>query len=304
MTDVVGIIGIGNMGSPLSENLIKAGFRTIGVDPDPARMERFVSLGGEAAPSPAKVASLVDIVILSLPSLSALEAVIHGPGGLLSEPRPGVIVIESGTFPLGAKLTARDALADVGMEMLDCTVSGTGAQARNRDIVLYTSGPEQALARCRPIFDAVARQAPRVGDFGAGSMMKFVSNLLVSVHTVAAAEALTLAARCGLDPAEALKLITSGAGNSRILELRGPMMVSGDYDQGSSTLDSLAKDTEIILSFAGDHSCPVPMLATAATFFRSAMSQNFDHLDPAVVREVMGALAGLEGSSLQGRSHQ
>jgi L-threonate 2-dehydrogenase len=219
---------------------------------------------------------------------------------LLSVPRRDVIVVESGTFPVAAKVAARDALAEAGMEMLDCTVSGTGAQARNRDIVLYTSGPESTLDRCRPVFEAVARDFPRVGDFGAGSVMKFVSNLLVSIHTVAAAEAMTLAAKAGLDPAEALRLITAGSGNSRILELRGPMMVSGDYDQGSSTLESLAKDTEIIVSFAGDHSCPVPMLATATTFFRSAMSHGLDQLDPAVVREVMGKLAGLERPASEG----
>ena len=294
MSKAVGIIGIGNMGSALAESLIKAGFRTIGVDADPDRTSWFGSIGGEEAADPASVAAEAEVVILSLPSVSALEEVIHGSGGLLSAPRREVIVVESGTFPLAAKVAARAALAAAGMEMLDCTVSGTGAQARNRDIVLYTSGPAEALTRCQPVFEAIAREAPRVGEFGAGSVMKFVSNLLVSIHTVAAAEALTLATRAGLDQAAALQLVTSGSGNSRILELRGPMMVAGDYDQGSSTLDSLAKDTEIIVSFAGDHSCPVPMLATAATFFRSAMSQGFAQLDPAVVREVLGGLAGLE----------
>jgi 3-hydroxyisobutyrate dehydrogenase-like beta-hydroxyacid dehydrogenase len=290
----VGIIGIGNMGSAMAENLVKAGFRTIGVDTDPSRTNQLVSFGGEAAPDPASVAAEADVVILSLPSVSALQSVLHGEGGLLSRPRAGVICIESGTFPIVAKQEARAALATVGMELVDCTVSGTGAQARSKDIVLFTSGPEELLARCRPIFEAIAREAPRVGDFGAGSVMKFVSNLLVTVHTVAAAEALTLAARCGLDPQETLRLITSGSGNSRILELRGPMMVSGDYDQGSSSLDSLAKDTEIILGFAGEYACPVPMLATAAMFLRSATSQGLSRLDPAVVHEVLGAMAGLD----------
>jgi len=290
----VGIIGLGNMGGAMAGNLLAAGFRVVGLDIDQARLDQFVGKGGEAAPSPAKVAAETDIVILSLPNVPALEAVLAGPGGLLSEPRAGVICVESGTFPLAAKQSARLALAEVEMELLDCTVSGTGAQAQARDIVLYTSGPKEVLERCEAIFEAIARAHPRVGDFGAGSVMKFVSNLLVSAHTVAAAEALTLAARCGLDPAATLRLLTAGAGNSRMLEIRGPMMVTRDYDQGSSHLDSLAKDTEIILAFAGEHSCPVPMLATAATVFRAATSQHYSHLDPAVVREVLGSMAGLQ----------
>jgi L-threonate 2-dehydrogenase len=295
----VGIIGIGNMGSPLAESLLRAGRAVVGVDVDPEQMDWFTGAGGTAARHPADVVAAADIVILSLPSIEALNEVVHGPSGLLASPRPGVVIADTGTFPIPAKQAVRDALTAAGMEMLDCTVSGTGAQARNRDIVLYTSGPEEAVARCKAVFDIVARDAPRVGDFGAGSMMKFVANLLVTVNTVAAAEAITLAARCGLDPAEALRLISSGSGNSRILELRGPMMVARDYDHDSSTLESLAKDTEIILGFAGDHSCPVPMLATASTYLRSAMAQFPSHVDPAVVREVLGVMAGLE--PLEGR---
>lgn len=293
MGTAVGVIGLGNMGGAMAQNLLAQGFEVVGLDIDPERMTSFTAQGGKPATSPGEVTQEADIVILSLPSVAALEQVVHGPGGLVETGRPGVICVESGTFPLNAKVAAANALADRGIALLDCTVSGTGSQARDRDIVLYTSGPADLVASCEPVFEAISKAAPRVGDFGAGSTMKFVSNLLVAIHTVAAGEALTLAAKCGLDLGSALDLIAAGAGNSRMLEVRGPLMVAGDYDVASATLDTLTKDTEIILDFAEEQNCPAPMLSIAAVFLRAAAAQGHRDLDPAVVKEVLSALAGL-----------
>jgi 3-hydroxyisobutyrate dehydrogenase-like beta-hydroxyacid dehydrogenase len=304
MRSAVGVIGLGNMGGAIARNLLDAGFDVVGLDVDPARVEPFTRLGGKSATTPAQVTEQADIVILSLPNVAALEDVVHGLGGLAAEGRSGVICVETSTFPISAKTAAADALAARDIALLDCTVSGTGSQARERDIVLYTSGPPDLLERCRPVFEAVSKASPRVGDFGAGSIMKFVSNLLVAVHTVAAAEALTLAAKAGLDTEEALELISAGAGNSRMLEVRGPLMVAGDYDVGSATLDTLTKDSEIILGFASEQDCPTPLLSIAATFLRAAAGQGLNDLDPAVVREVLGALAGLPTSVDNKRSVQ
>ncbi len=289
----VGVIGLGNMGGAIAANLLASGFDVIGIDVDPERLAAILDRGGRTAPTPAEVAAEADIVILSLPNVAALQQVLHGPGGLAVEGRSGVICVETSTFPLPAKVAAKEALEARDIPLLDCTVSGTGSQARERDIVLYTSGPADLLEQCRPVFEAVSKASPRVGDFGAGSVMKFVSNLLVAIHTVAAAEALTLAAKAGLDTGMALEMLSAGAGNSRMLEVRGPLMVAGDYDVGSATLDTLTKDSEIILGFAAELDCPVPMLSNAATFLRAAAGQGLNELDPAVVREVLGSLAGL-----------
>lgn len=294
MGDSVGVIGLGNMGGAIARNLLAAGFDVIGIDIDTARVGPFAAAGGDVAETPAEVSRRADIVITSLPSVTALEQVVFGPGGLVAEGRPGIVCVETSTFPIPAKRAARDALAEKGITLLDCTVSGTGSQARQRDIVLYTSGPADAIERCRAVFEAVSKAAPRVGEFGAGSVMKFVSNLLVAVHTVAAAEALTLAAKSGLDMETALENISAGAGNSRMLEVRGPLMVAGDYDIGSATLDTLTKDSEIILDFATKQDCPLPLLSTAALYLRSAAAQGLNDQDPAVVREVLGSLAGLD----------
>lgn len=289
----VGVIGLGNMGGAIAANLLAAGFEVIGRDTDASRVDKFISLGGQTGESPADVSQQADTVILSLPSVEALAEVVNGPGGLATEGRQGVVCVETSTFPLAAKREAQTALASRDIVMLDCTVSGTGSQARDRDIVLYTSGPREELESCRAIFDAISKGAPRVGDFGAGSIMKFVSNLLVAVHTVAAAEALTLAASAGLDEKTALELIAAGAGQSRMLEVRGPLMVEHSYDVDSATLDTLTKDSEIIRSFADEQDCPVPLLSLASMFLRAASAQKRNDQDPAVVREVLGGLAGL-----------
>lgn len=293
MAHDVGVIGLGNMGGAMARNLLAAGFTVAGLDIDEKRMADFQSAGGTPADSPAAVTDEAEIVILSLPSVGALQAVLHGPGGIAVDGRAGVICVESGTFPLEAKTAAADALAARGIDLLDCTVSGTGSQAQERDIVLYASGPVDLVDRCGPVFEAISKSAPRVGDFGAGSIMKFVSNLLVTVHTVAAAEALTLASKCGLDEKAALDLIAAGAGQSRMLEVRGPLMVAGDYDVGSATVDTLGKDTEIILDFARQQNSPVPLLSIASMFLGAAAAQSLNDQDPAVVREVLGSLAGL-----------
>jgi L-threonate 2-dehydrogenase len=292
MASSVGVIGLGNMGGAIAQNLLLSGFDVVGIDPDPGRVEPFISAGGSVTATPAAVTERCEIVITSLPNVDALDQVVNGPGGLVAG-RSGVICVETSTFPIAAKTAARDALAEKGITLLDCTVSGTGSQARQRDIVLYASGPSDAIETCRPVFEAVSKAAPRVGDFGAGSVMKFVSNLLVAVHTVAAAEALTLAAKSGVDAATALENISVGAGNSRMLEVRGPLMVAGDYDIGSATLDTLTKDSEIILDFATKQDCPLPLLSTAALYLRSAAAHGLNEQDPAVVREVLGSLAGI-----------
>lgn len=293
VTTSVGVIGLGNMGGALAANLLDAGFEVVGIDLDPTRVASFTAKGGLAATSPADVAAKADIVILSLPNVTALDQVLHGPGGLVTEGRSGVICVETSTFPLPAKVAAAAALAEKDIPLLDCTVSGTGSQAQKRDIVLYTSGPAELLERCRPVFEAVSKASPRVGDFGAGSIMKFVSNLLVAVHTVAAAEALTLAAKAGIDTGTALEMLSAGAGNSRMLEVRGPLMVEHDYDVDSATVDTLTKDSSIILDFAAERDCPTPLLSIAANMLRAAAAQGRNELDPAVVREVFGDLAGM-----------
>ena len=284
--DVIGVIGVGKMGSAMAANLVAGGFRVVGFDVDPHQLDLFEADGGERCGSPAEVTEKADIVILSLPSAAALRQVISGEGGLIAAGRKGVICVETSTLPVKVKEEARLLLEDVGIHLLDCPLSGTGDMARRKDLVIYASGSADLLDKCRPVFEAVSRGYGRVGGFGDGSRMKLVSNLLVSVHTAAAAEALTLAAKCGLDRGLALELLCAGSGNSRMLEIRGPMMAAQQFPGGSSTVDVLSKDVEIIIGLADEVGCPAPLMGLTATLLAAARGQHLGASDPAVIATV------------------
>ncbi|HWG61940.1 MAG TPA: NAD(P)-dependent oxidoreductase [Streptosporangiaceae bacterium] len=286
----VGFIGLGVMGSAMSSHLLEAGYRVAGFDTDPARRAEHGDRGGQLAASPAEVAAQAGIIVTSLPSTGALNAVLTGADGLAWGPRPGPIVIETSTLDPQAKEEARAALAKRGGWLLDCPMSGTGAQARNKDLVAYLSGDDAAKAQALPVVAAMTRRVYDVGPFGNGSRMKIVANLLVTVHNLAAAEALLLAERAGLDPAAVLEAVGDGAGTSRMFEVRGPAMAAGDYSQPGIRASVFAKDIDIIARFAAGLSSPTPLFTVASAFYQAALDQGRGEEDTSCVHAVLKQL--------------
>jgi putative dehydrogenase len=289
---VAGFIGLGTMGSALSAHLLAAGWAVTGYDIDPSRLAAHAGRGGKAATSPAGIAAGADVVVTSLPTAQALLDVAAGEAGLASAARPGLVVIETSTLPLAVKRQARDALAGRGTVLLDCPLSGTGGQALAKNVVAYLSGPAQAKARAGPVLRAMTRAVHDVGDFGNGSAVKFVANLLVAIHNVAAAEALVLAERAGLDLAAVLTAVADGAGSSDMFEVRGPAMAAADYSGPGVTTTVFAKDLEIIAGFAKDTGTPTPLFALASSFYAAALAQGHAGDDTACVHAVLRSMAG------------
>ena len=289
---VAGFIGLGTMGSALSAHLLAAGWAVTGYDIDPSRLAAHAGRGGGAATSPAGTAAGADVVVTSLPTAQALHDVAAGEAGLASAARPGLVVIETSTLPLAVKRQARDALAGRGTVLLDCPLSGTGGQALNKDVVAYLSGPAQAKARARPVLSAMTRAVHDVGGFGNGSAVKFIANLLVAIHNVAAAEALVLAERAGLELAAVLTAVADGAGSSDMFEVRGPAMAAADYSGPGVTTTVFAKDLEIIAGFARDTGTPTPLFALASCFYAAALAQGHAGDDTACVHAVLRSMAG------------
>ncbi|HEX5320024.1 MAG TPA: NAD(P)-dependent oxidoreductase [Stellaceae bacterium] len=279
----VAVIGLGIMGSAFAGNLAAAGFAVQGFDTDPARPFRSTGSAAEAVRGCA-------VALTSLPSVAALEATVEA---LSAGPRRGLVVAETGTFPIEAKEAARQRLAAAGIALLDCPVSGTGAQAAVRDLAVFASGDEAAYLRCQPVFAAIARVSHYLGAFGNGSRMKFVANLLVAVHNAATAEAIVLGTKSGLDPHKILEVIASGAGNSRIFELRGPMMAAEHYRPASASTHIFQKDSAIIAAFARALGVDTPMLDAAAPLFDEADALGFGDDDVAAVHAVLARRAGL-----------
>lgn len=290
----VGIIGLGIMGTAVSINLIKAGYQIVGYDILEERLKTLEINGGFRKKSCREVAEQADVVITSLPGMDALKAVVHEKDGLLSARAKGLPVIETSTLTLRAKQEACTALESVGIDLLDCPVSGTGAQALVKDIVLYASGSPETYNRCLPLFDGFSRKTYYVGKFGMGTKMKLIANLLVTIHNVSAAEAFVLGMKAGLDPKLIHTAISDGGGSSRMFEVRGPLMVEGKYDEPTMKLDLHQKDIDIISDFAKELRCPTPLLSASAQIYTAALAKGMAKLDTGAVCAVLEEMAGFK----------
>jgi L-threonate 2-dehydrogenase len=286
----VGIVGLGIMGGAITRNLLSAGMAVRGYDIDQARFE-VLQPKGVAAKSAAEAAQGADVVLTSLPSIKALD---ETAASLLAAKAVGLVVAELSTLPIDAKEKARRALAAGGITLLDCPLSGTGAQAVTRDLAVYASGEGEAYERAEPVFRGFARATHYLGEFGNGSKMKFIANLLVAVHNVASAEAMVLGARAGLDPDTIVKVIASGAGTSRVFELRAPLMARSDYAP-TMKIDIWQKDMAIIADFARSLGVPVPTFGASAPVYDAAQAAGFGGEDTAAVAKVLAARAKAAG---------
>ena len=290
MGDAVGVIGLGNMGSAFSANLLRNGFDVVGFDLDEDRVAAFADLGGTRAESATAVGAAAQVVVTSLASSASLGAVAEALAQ--STPPPGAVVLEMGTLAIDAKQAMARRL-DGRFTVLDCPVSGTGTQAQAGDIAVYASGDPAAYERALPVMRGFSRAQYHVGEFGTGMQMKYIANLLVTIHNVAAAEALTLARRAGLDLETVLEVIGQGAGTSRMFEVRGPVMAAETYGESTANIEIYKKDLALINTFAADLDCPVPLLALSTQLYSAAMGQGRAKQDGAAVAAVLGDLAGL-----------
>ncbi len=286
----VGVIGLGIMGSAIARNCVAAGLPVIGYDIDAEACARLRQDGGAPAVSAGAVGSAADIVLTSLPSVVALEQTALA---LAAERRAGQIVCELSTLPTDAKQRTHDVLAKAGIVLLDCPLSGTGAQAVTGDLVVLASGDAAAVERARPVFAGFSRACHYVGAFGNGMKMKVVANLLVAIHNVASAEAMVLGMKAGLDPEEIVKVIGSGAGTSRVFELRAPLMAANLYAPPSMKCDIWQKDMAIIGAYATQLGVAAPLFAATVPIYNAAIAQGHGGEDTAAVCAVLEQMAGI-----------
>jgi 3-hydroxyisobutyrate dehydrogenase-like beta-hydroxyacid dehydrogenase len=284
----VGIVGLGIMGGAFAKNLKHAGWRVIGCDLSAARRRAAARNGVEIAASAADVAAKAPVVITSLPKPAALMDTARRIAAAKLKKKT---IVEMSTFAITDKEKARRVLSKAGHIMLDAPVSGTGAQAASGDLVFYASGNAAAVKRLTPMFEGFGRRVYDVGAFGNGSKMKFVANLLVAINNVAAAEAMVLGMKAGLAPQMILDLIKVGAGNSRIFELRAPMMVKGNYKNATMKIDVWDKDMRVIGDYVRKIRVPTPMFNASKPIYRKAMQSGFGAQDTAAVCAVMEKMA-------------
>lgn len=288
----VGQVGLGIMGGAFAKHLLAAKFDVMGFDPDKKASAALKARGGEPVKSAAAVARACNVIITSLPSIKAMEAAFFGKEGLAAGARKGTVVIEASTMPLEVKHDIRERCAAHGVTVLDCPISGTGAQAAAKDISVYASGDAAAVKRCEAVFKGFARSMHYCGEFGNGSKLKFIANLLVTIHNLSAAEAMVMGLKSGLDLNLVYKVIKDGAGTSRMFEVRGPLMIKNDYRAATMKCDVYQKDIDIIGDYAAANHIPVPLFEASKAYYAAALSQGMAKQDTGAVCAVLERMAG------------
>jgi 3-hydroxyisobutyrate dehydrogenase-like beta-hydroxyacid dehydrogenase len=288
----VGIVGLGIMGGAFAKNLSSAGWRVAGFDIDPAARRKAARTGVTIETDVAALAA-APVIITSLAKSQALHDTVRQ---IAKAKLPRRVIVETSTFAIEDKEKAERILRDAGHVMLDCPISGTGAQAKTRDIVIYASGERAAIRRLKPLFADFARAAHDLGAFGNGSRMKYVANLLVAIHNVASAEAMVLGMKAGLAPEQILRLVSSGVGNSRVFELRAPMMARNRYGDATMKISVWQKDMAIIADYAKTIGSPTPLFDATGPLYARALADGHGAEDTAAVCAVLEQMAGLKRS--------
>ncbi len=268
-TKAVGIVGVGLLGSAVAEMLLGAGFSVIGYDVLPEKLVALAALGGRGAGSAAEVARRAGPVFTVLPTLDSVEEAITGPKGVLEGARADTTIIQMSTISPDLAVRMEEATRARGATFLDAPVSGTSSMVARRDCVVTVGGERATFEGCRSVLEALARRVFYVGPCGMGSYLKLVTNLVMGLNGVVLAEGLTLARRAGLDPIQTLEILSQGAAASKILDVRGPLMIEGRFDP-LMKIDLFLKDIRLMLE-AGQHlHVPLPLTGMMQQLYTAA----------------------------------
>ncbi|SPA24604.1 L-threonate dehydrogenase [Cupriavidus taiwanensis] len=286
MSRNIGVIGLGAMGFGVAQSLLRAGFNVHACDLRAEVLQRFADAGGVPCASPAELGSRCDVVLTLVVNAQQTEAVLFGADGAVASMQPGKLVIASATVPPGFAGTLGQRLAEKGLLMLDAPVSGGAARAASGEMTMMTSGPAEAYALAEDVLAAIAGKVYRLGAaHGAGSKVKIINQLLAGVHIAAAAEAMALGLREGVDPDALYDVITHSAGNSWMFENRVPHILKGDYTP-LSAVDIFVKDLGMVLDTARTSKFPLPLSAAAHQMFMMASTAGHGGEDDSAVIKI------------------
>lgn len=286
--ETIGFIGVGKIGLPIAQNLIKSGRRVVGYRR--SSLAAFESAGGIAARSPADVGAQADIVFSCLPSSQALDDVVQGPHGLVHAARPGQIIVELGSHPVPEKARHLAPLADKGALFVDGEVSGTPGMVLARKGVIYLAGDAQACERLRGVVAGFADSCLYFGAFGAASRVKLINNLLVAIHIAATAEAMALGLNAGVDVKLMIEAIATGSGGSTQFAIRAPWMAERRFTPAQGTIPGLQHYVGMIGDFADSVGIATPLLDRAAALFDRFVAMGLEECDGAAMIDVIRAL--------------
>ncbi len=289
----IGIIGLGQMGTPIATFLLKAGYAVAGCDVAPERMAALAPLGLKSARTPREAATEAELVILSLRSWADVTSVVEGKEGILQGAREGLIIADCSTVPPLESRAMAERLGSRGIHWMDVPVSGAANQARQGNMVFMVGGEKRIFEAIKPVFDRVGKKTVYVGKSGDAVMMKSVVNHVLFLNQAAAIEGLVLGRKAGLDPAILLDVLVSGAAESDLLRARGKDMLAGDFS-AKGALWIAAKDLALSLQSARALGVALPMGGLYQQLLQSAQARGWDQEDATVVMRIYEELAGLK----------
>ena len=286
MNPTVGVIGLGAMGSGMAQSLRRAGFPLQVFDVRPGVAETFAQGGGTARSSAMALALACDVVVSVVVNAAQTEDVLFHGGGVAAAMRPGSVFVMCSTVDPNWSIALESRLETLGLHYLDAPISGGAAKAASGEMTMMTSGRPEAYAKCEPVLNAMAARVYKLGDrAGAGSKVKIINQLLAGVHIAAAAEAMALGLREGVDPAALYDVITHSAGNSWMFENRMAHVLAADYTP-LSAVDIFVKDLGLVLDLARSSKFPLPLSATAHQMFMQASTAGFAKEDDSAVIKI------------------
>jgi 3-hydroxyisobutyrate dehydrogenase len=291
MSERVGFVGLGIMGSGMAHNLLRAGFTLTVHNRTATRAEPLAAAGATVVDSPAAVAAASDVVVVCVSDTPDVEAVVLGPGGVAEGARPGSLVVDASTIAPAATRAVAAALAEQEVAFVDAPVSGGSEGAQRGTLSVMVGGASADVARARPVLEAVGRTITHVGPVGAGQTCKLVNQVLVVVNMLAVSEALLLAAAGGLDPATAIEAVQGGAGGSWMLSNRGPQVVARDWRPGF-TVDLQQKDLRLVLEAADELGVPVVATALVSQLYRTLQARGLGGEGNHALAKAVEELAG------------
>ena len=287
--ETVGFIGVGKIGLPISENLIKSGYRVLGYRR--GSLADFEKVGGVPAKSPADIGAQCDVVFSCVPTVEAMDEVVNGPQGLIHSARPGQVIVELGSHPVPQKEKQVAPLAKKGAAYLDGEVSGTPGMVSARKAVIYLGGDAEAAKKVEPVIKGFADLCLYFGPFGAATKVKLVNNLLVAINIAATAEAMALGLKAGVDVDLMIKAIASGSGGSTQFGIRAPWMAQRKFRpvQGQAAL--LFHYFHMIEQWADETGTATPLLNRAIKLYQKCCDMGLGEThDVAVMIDVINSL--------------
>ena len=282
MKKIIGSIGLGNIGEPMAINLIQSGYSVIGFDV--IEKPKFVSAGGLQAKTIEELSKQTDLIVQSLPTVQALETTVDE---LIEFGRSGQIIIELSSYPLKNKKLQASRLAEHGITMLDCEISGLPFMVEDRSATIFQSGDQETIESIQVVFEAMTNKRVNLGEFGAATKMKLLANMMVAIHNCVAGEVLNLAQKADIDLDEAIKALSKSAAGSVTFSNKAPIMITREFESGAGPFRHMFNYLRRVSGLAKDVGASTPLLDTIHQYYEKAEAEGRADQDIAAIIEML-----------------